>query len=186
MAGGSISITVDTYGQLAAVAQRVLCWANTAANRALVKVNTGTSVPSIVIPEAMLSLGLGALLLKRGGTDLTSGYVASTNVTFAAGNGNLPMETNTNTCPSSATQPNATSIATNVGGNPLATTLTYANVGAAGTVNIGWGDGTFTNGAAESGTSNHTYAYPGQYTITVTDASVGTDIGSAVVKVPLA
>jgi hypothetical protein len=184
MAGGSITVTVDTYGQVAAVAQRVLCWASTAANRQLVKVNTGTSVPSIVIPEAMLSLGLGALNLKRGGADLTSGYVAGTNVSFAYGNGLLPMQLNVNTCPSSAAQPNATSIATNVGGNPLATTLTYANVGAAGTVNIAWGDGTTTAGAAESGTSNHTYSFPGSYTITITDASSSTDVGSAVVRVP--
>jgi len=71
-----------------------------------------------------------------------------------------------------------------VGGVPLATTLTYANVGAAGTVDIFWGDGTSTLGAAESGTSNHTYAYPGEYTVQVRDASSTTDIGSAVVRVP--
>lgn len=181
MAGGSITITVESYGQLTAVAQRVLCWALT--DKGKILLNTGTSVPSVVIPEAVIG-GKGALLLKRGGTDLVSGYVAGSNPVFAFGNPALPMETDVNTCPSSATQPNSTSLATNVGGNPMATTLTYANVGAAGTVNIAWGDGTSTLGAAESGTSNHTYLYPGQYTVVVTDASVGTDIGRAVVHVP--
>ncbi len=182
MAGGTISITVDTYGQLVAVTQRVLCWA--AADKAKVRLDTQQSVPKVVIPEEIIG-GKGALNLKRGGADLTSGYVAGTNVTFAYGNGLLPMENgNVNTCPSSAAQPNATSIATNVGGVPLATTLTYANVGAAGTVNIAWGDGSVTSGAAESGTSNHTYLYPGEYRVTITDASVGTDLGRAVVRVP--
>lgn len=183
MAGGSITVTVDTNGQLVAVAQRVLCWAGTDKGKILVDTSKGPAA-AIVIPEAVVSGGHGALLLKRGGSDLTSGYVAGTNVTFAAGNGNLAIQQDVNSCPSSATQPNATSIATGIGGNPLATTLTYANVAAAGTVNIDWGDGTVTSGAAESGTSNHTYLYPGQYTITITDASVGTDIGKAVVHVP--
>lgn len=181
MPGGSVTITVESYGQLAAVAQRVLCWALT--DKGKIQINTGTPTASVVIPEAVIA-GKGALILKRGGTDVVAGYVASSNITFAAGNPLLPMGQDVNTCPSSATMPNATSIVTNVGNNPLATTLTYANVGAAGTVNIAWGDGTFTNGAAESGTSNHTYAFPGQYTITVTDASVGTDVGTTVVHVP--
>lgn len=185
MAGGSITISVDTYGQLAAVCQRVLCWANVAVDeRGKVQIDTQGKLPRVVIPEAMLGSGHGALTLKRGGTDLTSGYVAGTNIVFAFGNNQLPMATNVATCPSSAAQPNSTSIATQVGGVPLATTLTYANVGAAGTVDILWGDGTTTAGAAESGTSNHTYAYPGEYTITVRDVSSPTDLGSAVVRVP--
>lgn len=181
MAGGTITITVDSYGQVAAVAQRVLCWA--AADKGKILINTGTAVPSIVIPEAVIG-GKGALLLKRGGADLVSGYVAGSNPVFAYGNALLPMETDVNTCPSSAAQPNSTSIVTGVGGVPLATTLTYANVAAAGTVNIAWGDGTTTAGAAESGTSNHTYLYPGQFTIVVTDASSSADVGRASVHVP--
>lgn len=181
MAGGSITITVDSYDQVKAVAQRVLCWALT--DKGKIQINTGTTVPSIVIPEAVIA-GKGALLLKRGGADLASGYVAGSNPVFAYGNALLPMEQDVNTCPSSAAMPNSTSIATNVGGNPLATTLTYANVAAAGTVNIAWGDGLSTLGAAESGTSNHTYAYPGQYTIVITDVSSATDIGRAAVHVP--
>jgi hypothetical protein len=74
---------------------------------------------------------------------------------------------------------------TNVGGNPVATTLTYANVGGSGTVNIDWGDGTSTNGAAESGSSNHTYPYPAVWTITITDASSPADTEQTIVKVPL-
>jgi hypothetical protein len=181
MAGGTIRVEVDTYGQLVAVAQRVLCWALT--DKGKVRLDTQANVPAVVIPEEIMS-GKGALLLKRGGTDLTSGYVAGTNVVFKFGNNALPMGQDVNTCPSSAAMPNSTSIATNVGGVPLATTLTYANVGAAGTVDIFWGDGTSTLGAAESGTSNHTYAYPGEYTVQVRDASSTTDIGSAVVRVP--
>lgn len=181
MAGGTISLSVDSYGQLRAVAQRVLCWALT--DKGKVRIDTQGSTPKVVIPEEIMG-GKGALVLKRGGTDVTSGYVAGTNVAFHFGNNALPIEQDVATCPSSAAQPNATSIATGIGGNPLATTLTYANVGAAGTVNIAWGDGTTTAGAAESGTSNKTYAYPGEYTVTITDASVGTDLGRAVVRVP--
>lgn len=181
MAGGTISISVDSYGQLKAVAQRVLCWALT--DKGKVRIDTQGANPKVVIPEEIIG-GKGSLVLKRGGTDLVAGYVAGTNIGFAFGNNALPMEQDVNTCPSSASQPNATSIATGVGGVPLATTLTYANLGGAGTVNIAWGDGTTTAGAAESGTSNKTYSYPGEYTVVITDASVGTDIGRAVVRVP--
>jgi hypothetical protein len=72
----------------------------------------------------------------------------------------------------------------NVGANPLAITLVYANVVSAGTVNIDWGDGTSTAGAAESGSSNHTYPKTGVYTITITDASSATDTGQLVVRLP--
>ncbi len=182
MAGGTITIKPDVYGQLTAIVQRVLCWA--AADKGKVRIDTAAGpAGAVVIPEEIIG-GKGSLLLKRGGADLVSGYVAGSNVVFAYGNSLLPMETNVNTCPSSAAQPNSTSIVTGVGGVPLATTLTYANVAAAGTVNIAWGDGTFTNGAAESGTSNHTYLYPGQFTVVVTDASSAADVGSAVVHVP--
>jgi hypothetical protein len=182
MAGGTVAIKPDTYGQLAFIAARVLCWALTDKGKVRIDTSLGPA-GAVVIPEEIIA-GKGSLLLKRGGADVVAGYVAGTNIVVAAGNGNLAMSQDVNTCPSSATQPNATSIATGIGGVPLATTLTYANVGAAGTVNIDWGDGQVTNGAAESGTSNHTYLYPGQYTVTITDASVGTDIGRAVVHVP--
>lgn len=186
MAGGSLTVTVDTYGQLQAVAQRILCWM-AAANRGKAQVNsaagTGASGWGITVPEEFF--GAGALVLGRGLANLVSGYVAGTNIVFNAGNG-LSIQQDVNTCPASTNQPTTTTpfFVTNVGGVPLATTLTYANLGGAGTVNIAWGDGTTTAGAAESGSSNHTYPNNGVYTITVSDVSVPTDLAQLVVKVP--
>lgn len=180
MAGGSITLNVQTYGQLPAVAQRVLCWALTDAGKIRTTTNGGTA---IVIPEEVIA-GKGALVLKRGGSDIVSGYVAGTNVFASVINGGA-IEQNANTCPASTTQPTITTIATNVGSNPAAITLNYANAVGAGTVNILWGDGTSTLGAAESGASNHTYAFgPGVYTITITDATVPADTASTVIKIP--
>lgn len=185
MAGGSLTVTMDVYAQAPAVAQRILCWASTAANKAAVKTDRSASGGiAFRIPEE--NFGVGSLVLKRGGTDLVSGYVAGSNITYNAGNGNS-IEQNVNTCPSSAAQPTTTGAAfnTNVGGNPLAVSLVYANVAAAGLVNIAWGDGTFTLGAAESGTSAHTYTVaPAIYKVTVTDATSAADIATLYVHVP--
>jgi hypothetical protein len=183
MAGGSLTITADTYAQLQSVAQRVLCWATTDAGKVttITGAGSGTST-AIYIPEAVFS-GKGSLVLKRAGTDLVSGYVAGTHITYNAGNG-AAMDQNSNTCPASTAQPTVTTFVTNVGSVPLATTLTYANVAASGTVNILWGDGTSTLGAAESGASNHTYTLSGTYNITIQDASVTTDLGILTVHVP--
>lgn len=183
MAGGSLTISVDTYAQAPAVFERVLCWASTAANKMAIRTDRAASgTISVVVPEA--NFGVGALVLKRGGTDLVAGYVAGTNISYTIGNGNA-IEQNVNTCPSSATQPTTTGAAflTNVGGNPLAVSLIYANVALAGVVNIFWGDGTSTLGAAESGTENHTYVLTGVYKVQVVDASVGTDIATMYVDV---
>lgn len=182
MAGGSLTINVETYSQLPAVAQRVLCWM-AAGNRGALKVNTagGLSGTALVVPEEVF--GAGSLFLRRGGTDLVAGYVAGSNITFNVANGTAVLQ-NVNTCPSSAAQPTISAFVTNVGNNPLATTLTYANVVSNGTVNISWGDGVTTSGAAESGSSNHTYPNNGLYTITVTDASSPTDLAQVVVHVP--
>lgn len=183
MAGGSLTVTMDTNNMAPAVAQRLLCWTS-AANDPYVRTDTGRGAAiAFVVPEERF--GAGALVLKRGGTDLVSGYVAGTNITYHVTNA-MSIEQNVNTCPASTNQPTTTgaSFATNVGGNPLATTLTYANLGGAGTVNIGWGDGTFTLGAAESGSSNHTYPNNGYYIITITDASVPADTASTQVHVP--
>jgi|SRR5688500_12193864 len=181
MAGGSLTVTVDTYAQAAAVAQRLLCQMS-AANRPLLQTDrsAGGGI-AFIMPEAAFPANV---LLKRGGTDLVSGYVAGTHITYNATNG-MAIEQNVNTCPSSATQPTTTgaSFTTNVGGNPLAVSLIYANVAAAGTVNIFWGDGTSTLGAAESGTSAHTYTLTGVYRIQVVDASVGTDVATMYVDV---
>lgn len=176
MAGGSLTITVPTYAMLQTVAQRVCCWAGgvaNTANNARIRILSTTASPSIWIPEELFSIG--ALTLEPGGSDLLSGYVAGTNITFNANNGTAAFQ-NPNTCAAdNAQSPVINTVTMNVGGNPLAITLDYANFTGNGTVNITWGDGTSTNGAAESGTSNHTYAYrPGVFTIRVTDASVTT------------
>ena len=176
MAGGSLTITANNYAQLPAMIQRVLCWV-APANRFRVRTSSMSSVTSIVVPEE--AFGAGSLVLRRAGTDLVAGYVAGTNITYNVSNTNVAVEQNANTCPASTNQPTISGLVTGVGGNPLATTLTYANVAAAGVVDIFWGDGTSTLGAAESGTSNHTYALGGVYTISVRDASVPTDIGYA-------
>lgn len=174
MAGGSLTITVPTYEMLQQVAQRVSCWAGGVAaplNQAQIQIRSWS--PAVVIPEALFSIG--ALALEPGGADLLSGYVAGTNITFDAGNGTAAFQ-NPNTCAADAAHaPTISTITMNVGGNPLAITLNYANFTGDGTVNITWGDGTATNGAAESGASNHTYPYhPGTFTIRVADASVTT------------
>lgn len=174
MAGGSMTITVPTYTMLTQVAQRVTCWAGGVGgvDTRQVKIITVTPGPAAIqIPEAIFAAH-GALALEPGGADILSGYVPGTNVTFSAGNGTAAFR-DPNTCAADAAQsPTISTIATNVGGNPLVITLNYANFAGAGTVNITWGDGTVTNGAAESGAPNHTYPYLGTFTIRVADASV--------------
>ena len=169
MPGGSLTITVPTYAALQTVAQRVVCWAGGVAGINNVRqIQIKSTQPAIVIPEALFSIG--ALILEPGGSDLLSGYVPGTNITFAANNGTAAYQ-NPNTCAASAAQPTITTIAMNVGGNPNQITVNYTNTGA-GTVDITWGDGTSTLGAAESGAANHTYAFrPATFTVRVADAS---------------
>lgn len=181
MANGSLTITFDSYEMFSAGAQRVLCWASTATKQGLIRTNSGTNVLSLVIPEE--AFGAGSLVLKRAGTNLVAGYVAGTNISAHVSNGSA-MAQDVNTCPASTNQPTVTSFTTNVAGVPLATSLVYANVAAAGTVNILWGDGTSNLAAAESGTLAHTYPSNGFYTITISDVSVPTDSGSMLVRVP--
>lgn len=184
MAGGSLTVTVATYGQAPSVAQRMLCWL-AAANDPFLTTDRAAS-GTIAFRIAEERFGAGPLVLKRGGTDLVAGYVAGTHISYTIDNGGS-IEQNANTCPASTNQPTTTgaSFATNVGGNPLATTLTYANAVGAGTVNIFWGDGTSTLGAAESGSSNHTYPMaPAVYTVRVVDATSSTDVAQLVVHVP--
>lgn len=181
MAGGSLTISVGTYAEAPAVFARVLCWASTAANKLAIRTDRAASgTIAIVVPEA--NFGVGSLVLKRAGTDLVAGYVAGTHISYVAANG-AAVEQNVNTCPSSAAQPTVTSFATNVGGNPLAVSLVYANVAAAGTVNIFWGDGTSTLGAAEAGTEAHTYTLTGVYQIRIVDASSAVDVATFYVNV---
>lgn len=170
MAGGSLTITVPTYSMLQSVAQRVACWAGgVGAINNQRRITVLSTTPAIVIPEELFAIG--ALTLEQGGADLLAGYVAGTHITFNANNGTTTGK-NPNTCPADVAQPVITTIAMNVGGNPLQITLNYTNTGA-GTVDITWGDGTSTLGAAESGASNHTYPYrPGVYTLRLADASI--------------
>lgn len=176
MAGGTLTITVPNYAMLQQVAQRVTCWAGGVGHvdQRRIRIITTTPVQAIQIPEEIFAAH-GALVMEPGGADVLSGYVAGTHITFNANNGTV-AGMNPATCAADPAQsPTISTIDMNVGGNPLAITLNYANFTGAGTVNITWGDGTATNGAAESGASSHTYPYPGVFTIRVTDATVSTD-----------
>lgn len=169
MAGGSLTITVNQWKKVQPVVERVLCWL-TAGNRDKVVIQTsrGDGKFGVRIPEEYFN---GSLVLKRGGTNLVAGYVAGTHIVADIGDGDVISQA-VNTCPASTLQPTTTALVTkSVGGNPRAVTLTYANAGGAGTVNINWGDGTTTAGAAESGSSNHTYPDVGPWIISVADAS---------------
>jgi len=182
MAGGSLTITVPIYAALQTVAQRVVCWAGGVAGINNVRqIQIKSTTPAIVIPEALFSIG--ALVLEPGGADLLAGYVPGTHITFAANNGTAAFQ-NPNTCAADAAQPVITTIAMNVGGNPLAITLNYTNTGN-GTVDITWGDGTSTLGAAEAGAAAHTFPYrPGVFTVRVADASVPATFVQTQVYVP--
>lgn len=185
MAGGSLTITVPSYPMLQTVAQRVVCWAGGTGNFNQNARITVLSQPALAIkiPEELFSIG--ALTLEPGGSDLLAGYVAGTNITFAANNGTAAYRNPTTCAADDAQSPTISTIVMNVGGNPLQITLNYANFAAAGTVDITWGDGTSTLGAAESGASNHTYPYrPGTFTIRVADASVPTTYTEQQIYVP--
>lgn len=184
MAGGSMTITVPNYAMLTQVAQRVTCWAGGVggADTRRVQIVTVTPGPAAIrIPEEIFAAH-GALALEPGGADILAGYVVGSNVVFNAANGASAAQ-NPTTCAASAAQPTITTIAMNVGGNPLQITLNYTNT-ANGTVDITWGDGTSTLGAAESGASNHTYPYAGVFTIRVADASVPATFLETTVSVP--
>ena len=182
---GSMTILVPSYSMLSQVAQRVTCWAGGVggADTRRVQIVTVTPGPAAIrIPEEIFAAH-GALALEPGGADILAGYVAGTNATFNAINGAAATQ-NPNTCAASAAQPTITTIAMNVGGNPLQITLNYTNT-ANGTVDITWGDGTSTLGAAESGASNHTYPYrPGSFVIRVADASVPATFMETTVFIP--
>lgn len=186
MAGGSLTVSVSTYAQLQQVAQRILCWV-AVANRPRVRTTSNVPFLSIVVPEE--AFGAGSLVLRRGGTDLVAGYVAGTHIGYTTGNTNVAVGQDPSTCPASTNQPTIVSMTTNVGGNPLAVTLNYANFAGAGLVNVFWGDGTSTLGAAESDAAlAHTYPNAGvvtsvgniPYSVTVTDATDATQTATAV------
>lgn len=185
MAGGSLTILVPNYAMLQQVTQRVVCWSGGVAHpdTRRVQIVTATPVQAVRIPEEIFAAH-GALRLEPGGSDLLSGYVAGSHITFTAANG-ASAALNPNTCLDNADAPQITNITMSVGGNPLQINMAWVNVATNGTVNITWGDGTSNNGAAESGNLNHTY--PGGqrlYTIRVTDASVATAWTETTVYIP--
>lgn len=185
MAGGTMTITVPTYAMLQQVAQRVTCWAGGpgGSDNARIRVNSW-ALPggALVIPEEIFAAH-GALSLEPGGADILSGYVAGTHVTFNANNGTTAF-LNPNTCTDNTDAPEITTVTMNVGGNPLVINMAWVNAVGAGTVNITWGDGTSTAGAAEASNANHTYPHPGTFTIRVTDASAATAWTETTIYVP--
>jgi hypothetical protein len=178
MAGGSLTISVDDYAQLPQVAQAVTCWAGgpAGANVRLITTTSNGPVTAIRVPEALWSIG--ALELKRGGADIVSGLVPGSHNVYHASNG-LAMATNANTCPARTDEPTVTSI-TPTG---LSVSMVYANVAAAGTVDIDWGDGDTTAGAAEAGTEVHVYDHAGTFTITISDASIPANAASSTIVI---
>lgn len=187
MAGGSLTITAPDYPMLQQVAQRVVCWAGGTGNyntQSQIQIRPATPIPAVIIPEALFAIG--ALMLEPGGADLLAGYVAGTHITFSASNG-LAAAINPNTCPAASGTPvTINSFATNVGANPLAITMNYDNFAGAGTVNVTWGDGTSTAGAAESNAAlAHTYPYqPGSFLVRVTDATDATQFTETTISIP--
>jgi hypothetical protein len=178
---GSLTITVADQAMLPAVAQRVLCQV-LEANRPKVQTRfSGNGRLALVIPEAIFPANLR---LKPGGTDLVAGYVAGTdivaNVQNAGSNWLAPTMPASGACVGDANRIAINAVATNVGANPRAITLDYANGVGLGTVNVDWGDGTSTLGAAESNAAlAHTYPDVGTYVITVRDASSPSDATTA-------
>lgn len=184
MPGGTLSIAVPTYAMLKQVAAAVTCWAGGPSGVNVRQIgtttNSGPSSTAIVIPEALWAIG--ALSLKRAGANILAGLPAGSHSTYFAGNG-LAMDTNANTCPARTNEPTITSFTTNVAGVPTDTSLVYANVAAAGTVDIFWGDGTSDLAAAESGTIAHSYPHRGTFVITISDVSIPANTASATVVV---
>ena len=176
MPGGTVTITADSYGQIVPVAQTVLCWA--AADAGKVRTSTQGRSTAIVIPEEIIA-GKGALNLRIGGADIVSGYVAGSHVVVASGNSNPASGRNINGC--AAKGANGPQLTFAVAGRTVTATVNNA---AAGTVKINWGDGTAeTTGVAQGGTSVHAYAWPGTYTVTVTDEDAPTATAAFVVAV---
>lgn len=177
MPGGTLTITADSQSQIVPVAQTVLCWATTDAGK--IRTSTQGRGLAIVVPEEVMA-GKGALNLRVGGADIVSGFVAGSHVVVSAGNQNPASARNVNGCAAKGAASPQVSFA--VAGRVVTATV---NNGANGTVKINWGDGTAeSTGVAQNGTPTHTYAFPGTYTVTVTDESVATDVGAFQVSVP--
>lgn len=184
MPGGSLTITFDDWGKAQAAAESVQCWLS-AANKDKLQVRMQQGNNRFGLRVAEEHFGAGALILKRGGTDLVAGYVAGTNITYDAANGQ-GLFINANVCAARTAQPTtttATPVATNVGGNPRAITLNYANAVGNGTVNIYWGDGTANMAAAESAALGHTYPDVGSWKIRIEDVTSPADFVEFWIKI---
>jgi len=189
MAGGSLTITVDDEGMLPAVIQRVLCDILVADRGKVKTTHGGNGRLAIVVPEEIFQ---GALALKPGGTNILAGYVAGTKVIVNVGNAGSSWLGPTiadppGACPGDANRIAINAVATNVGANPKAITIDYANGVGLGTVDVDWGDGTTTLGAAESNAAlAHTYKDVGAYVITIRDSSAPVDATAArtAIKIP--
>jgi len=181
MAGGQLTITMDNYRQAREVAQRLICQIADA-NRGKIRSTTGPNgVMAFVVPEEIFPANLR---VKPGGTDFLSGYVAGTKISaHIAPTGSaemLPFTGAAGACTGDTNRIIINAIATNVGSNPKAVTLDYLNGTGLGTVNVDWGDGTTTTGAAEANAAlAHTYPDVGVYTITVRDNSAPVDATAA-------
>lgn len=178
MAGGSLTVTTTSYPQLSQVGSRLLCWAGV--NSSQVAIDTQGGTTKFKIPEE--AFAVADLLLEPNGANVLAGYVAGTHVSYAATNG---LAASTPTCLSNANlnlRPTLTSIATNVGGNKGAVTLTVAHTA---NVDIAWGDGTSDLNQAP-GAIAHTYSNGGGavYTITVNEVAAPTIVVSSVVQLP--
>jgi hypothetical protein len=177
MAGGSLTITVDDNRMFGLVAQRVLCQL-TDVNRPKARTTTAANGRlALVLDEAIFPANLR---LKPGGTDLVAGYVAGTKIVANAAPAStvamMPFTGAAGACAGDTNRIAINAIALNVGSNPRAVTIDYANGAGLGAVNVDWGDGTTTLGAAESNAAlAHTYPDVGTYTITIRDASAPVD-----------
>lgn len=183
MAGGSLTITVPSYAALQTVLQRVTCWAGGVAgynNQRRITVLSTTGTPSVYIPEELFSIG--ALVLEVGGSDLLSGYVAGTNITYNANNGTATY-INPNTCAASPALPTIGAVTMNVGGNPAVVNMAWVNT-ANGTVDVNWGDGVIQTGQTESSNLNHTYVRGNTYTVRVSDNSAPATYAETQIYVP--
>lgn len=185
MAGGSMTIIAPTYAMLQQIAQRVTCWAGGVggSDTRVVGISSWAQPGGgVTIPEEIFAAH-GALALEPGGDDILAGYVAGTNVTYSAVNGTAAF-LNPNTCTDNVDAPEITDVTMNVGGDPLAINLAWINTVGAGTVNITWGDGTTTAGAAEASNANHTYPHSGIFPVRVTDASAATAWTETTIYIP--
>lgn len=158
---GDLTVTVAAYGQLEAVAQRILCWAGDPEQLLVTARQTGLA--RLFLPEH--AFGVGPLRLKTAGPDVLAGFLPGDHRLIPVGNVDA-TETDPNTCAIVAT-PRPNSLTTRVGGNPAAVLLDYTSF--SGGVDILWGDGAASLAQPAAATVAHTYPGEGQFTVTIRD-----------------